>query len=91
MINLKIQNLKPTVDDIYTEVVEIEHHLHNYERWFGKSADQSGNDWAIESGLTAFQAESAAGDFGTAIKILGPADTPDQTGMTKFDLHRVMV
>lgn len=79
------------IDDIGQEVYEIEHHLHNRERWFGISGDQSGNDWAVAAGLTPFVAASGDGAFGTAIKILGTDDTPAIAGMTKFDPHRILV
>lgn len=74
---------------IYDEVVEIERHLHNRERWFGISGDQSGNDWAVEAGLNAFRAISGNGDFGSdandEAKVLGTADTPAISGRTKHD------
>ena len=69
----------------------IEHHVHNLDRWFGKSGDQSGNNWATENSLTPFQAVSGDGAFGTAIKVMGSADTPVIAGRTKFDLHRIHV
>lgn len=80
---------------IFDETVEIERHLHNRERWFGKSGDQSVNDWAVEAGLTVFQSISGNGDFGgdpnDEAKILGTDDTPAITGMTRFDGHRIVV
>ena len=76
---------------ILAETVEIERHLHNYERWFGISGNQSGDNWGDEDGQTPFVASSAAGDFGTAIKLLGPDDTPVQSGMTLHDVHRILV
>ena len=49
-------------------VHEIEKHFHNYERWFGKSADQSGvNPWATSLSTaamrTAFRAISGSAAF----------------------------
>ena len=73
------------------EIAEIEHHLHNRERWFGISADQSGNNWALRGTLNPFVLTSGAGVWGAWAKILGPADTPAIPGMTKFDGHRVLV
>ncbi len=80
-----------TVQDVYQESYEAEKHLHNYERWFGKSADQSGTNWGEESSLTPYQSSSNSGDFGTGIKLLGPTDTPVQSGNPFFDLHRLLV
>lgn len=83
------------VDSITREISEVEQHVHNRERWFGKSADQSGNDWGVPGGLTVYRAISGNGVFGAdandEAKILGTADTPNRTGMVHFDLHRVMV
>ena len=69
----------------------VEEHEHTLERWFGKSGDQSGTNWATESGLTVFQGESGDGIFGTEIKVLGSTDTPAVVGKTKFDFHRIFV
>jgi len=72
-----------------------EEHVHNRERWFGKSGDQSGNDWAVPAGLTFFRAISGSADFGGDANdealVLGTADTPAISGKTTFDLHRIMV
>lgn len=80
---------------ILSEVIEIEHHIHNKEHWFGKSADQSGTDWALENGLTPFRCISGDSDFGSdtndEAKLFGTSDTPVTTGYTKFDVHRLLV
>ena len=80
---------------IFDEVEIIETHIHNRERWFGKSADQSGDDWGIEAGLTPYQAISGNGDFGgdanDEAKVLGSEDTSSISGMTYFDPHRILV
>ncbi len=79
--------------DLHTEISE--HHLHNRERWFGKSADQSGNNWALAIGLTPYRAISGASDFGSdaddEAKVLGTDDTPAIAGHTMFDPHRIWV
>lgn len=71
------------------------YHLHNRERWFGKSADQSGNDWALEASLTPFRAISGNADFGSDLNdealVLGTEDTPIITSQTHFDLHRLLI
>jgi hypothetical protein len=87
-------NLQASLDTIEEEVKEVEEHIHTRERWFGKSADQSGNDWALD-GLTPYQAISGNNAYGSdaddEAKVLGTDDTPVITGMTVFDLHRVLV
>lgn len=78
-------------------VHEIEKHFHNHERWFGISADQSGNDWALSvstAGMpTAFTAISGNDTYGAdandEAKIWG---TDDAMGTdTKLDLHDIFV
>lgn len=70
----------------------LEGHIHTRERWFGISADQSVNDWAIEAGMTPFTVVSQAGDFtAVAIKVLGTDDTPVLANMVSFDIRRILV
>lgn len=86
--------LQITTDTILEEVIEIEEHIHNRERWFGQSADQSGNDWAADNlvPLDVISGNNAYGsDADDEAKCLGTADTPVRAGMTKFDLHRFLV
>ncbi len=77
------------------EIEVVQDHNHNRERWFGKSADQSGNDWALATTLTMFRAISGDDVFGAdpndEAKIFGSDDTPAIAGMTLFDVHRIMV
>ena len=76
------------------KVVRLERHHHNRETWFGKSADQSGNDWGADT-LTPLQAISGAGVYGAdandEAKMLGSADTPHFAGKVRFDIHRILV
>lgn len=64
------------------------------ERWFGKSADQSGDDWAADV-LTLYRAISGNGVYGADASdealVLGAEDTPDQSGMTHFRVSRLLV
>ena len=73
----------------------IEKHVHSPQRWLGMSADQSGTDWAIAAGLTAFQAISGASVFGVdandEAKVLGTSDTPVIAGMVTFDAHMLLI
>jgi hypothetical protein len=72
------------------ESSETEGHFHTIERSFGKSADQSGNDWALESSLTLFRCISGSGAYGgdanDEAKVTGTADTPMVAGNTRYDL-----
>jgi len=83
------------IDTIEEEVDIIEEHFHNRERWFGKYSDQSGNHWAVAAGLTPYRATSGSGAFGSdtndEAKVLGTEDTPAISGMTLFDLHRILI
>jgi hypothetical protein len=67
----------------------------NNERWFGKSADQSGNDWALEGSLTPFRSISGSADFGSdtndEAKVFGIDDTPVIEGESNFNLMRLNV
>ena len=68
-----------------------EEHVHAHERWFGISADQGGDDWAVAAGLNPFIVVSGDSDFGTAIKVLGPDDTPAVIRRVRYDAHRIVV
>ncbi len=84
-------NLKALAEQHLDEHLDhIEDHFHTRERWLGISADQSGNDWALEGTMNNFSVASQANDWtATAIKVLGTDDTPIISGMTVFDLHRI--
>jgi len=73
----------------------VNEHFANKERWFGKSADQSGNDWALEASLTTLQAISGNGVFGAdasdEAKVFGSDDTPNTTGKTGFMVHQLLI
>ncbi len=70
----------------------LEGHIHTRERWFGISADQSVNDWALEATLNPFVVVSQAGDFtAVAIKVLGTDDTPNLANKILFDFHRILI
>lgn len=78
-------------------VHEIEKHFHNNEKWFGISADQTGENWASSvsaSGMPApFVAISGAGDYGAdsgdEAKLWGLSDTIGTN--TKMDFHEIFV
>lgn len=85
----------PDVTNILLKAEVIEEHIHNKEVWFGKSADQSGNNWGTVSSLTPYQAISGNDDFGSdaddEAKVLGTDDTPVIAGMTVVDCHRLLI
>lgn len=91
-------NTSTELTTINTEVVEIERHIHNRGRWFGKSADQSGNDWCVPASTvgipTVFRAVSGNADFGgdanDEAKLFGTSDACI-AGDTKFDCHRLLI
>ena len=41
-----------TAQNMLSTEVQHDSHFHNREYWFGKSADQSGNNWGTRAGLT---------------------------------------
>jgi len=77
---------------ILSEVKEVEHHLHNYERWFGAAAVPSGEVHVADSILTVkvpFVIDAGNDTWGAWVQILGSSDTPAIAGNAKFDLHRL--
>lgn len=80
---------------ILTKAEYVDHHIHRKERWFGQSADQSGNDWALEDSLTSFQAISGNGVYGSdandEAKVFGTEDTPILPGQTLYDCHKILI
>jgi len=93
--SLTTNGLDGVSNSLAYRVHEIERHFHNKSRAFGKSADQSGTDWALEDSLTTFQAISGAGVYGAdandEAKIWGTGDATPATGDVKFDLHKILV
>ena len=79
----------------FDEVHAHDEHFHNREYWFGKSGDQSGNNWGTRASLTPYRAISGDGDWGgdadDEAKVLGSDDTPVRVGPTLFDLRRIQV
>lgn len=73
----------------------IEIHVHRKNRSYGKSADQSGNDWALEDSLTSFRAISGNSAYGSdandEAKIFGTDDTPLISGQTCFDIGGLLI
>ena len=72
------------------ETIEQSGHIHNYERWFGSTA---GVAPALLTSLVPFTAttHADADTFGTAIAVMDGSETPVQSGMTHFDMHRFQI
>ena len=97
--NLAVNGLLGVSNSLAYRVHEIERHLHSGGECYGKSADQSGTDWAksvSDSGMpTLFRAISGNGVFGAdandEAKIIGTSDVSDYASKVKFDLHRLFI
>jgi len=75
-------------------VAEIERHFHNWERWIGSASSLfSADDVAglsITSSSVPFVIDAGNDTWGNWLLISGSTDTPLITGMTKYDLHKIM-
>lgn len=88
------EKTNPTEKNILEEVTEIEHHLHNREKWFGFAAVANAELHVADrmaGGIQPFQLTAGNDDFGAWVQMLGSNDTPVSSNMTKFDGHRIMV
>lgn len=86
--------ITPTIDNTYAEVVEIEKHLHNREKWFGAATVPVGETHVADragGGISPFELTTGNDDFGTWVQIIGSDDTPVSSGFTKMDAHRAIV
>lgn len=80
-------------------ILEIELHHHNFERWFELAGTPGANHFAVRigdaDGAGAFQVDAgdstAAPTWGAWVQILGSDDTPQLTGATHYDLHRIEI
>lgn len=94
-IDNKLDAIQTTSDDIEEEVIEVEGHFHNRERWFGIATIPTATDWGEQASLSPYRVISGAGDFGSDANdealVLGTDDTPAISGMTRFDAHRLEV
>jgi len=81
-------------DSLAYRVHEIENHVHSYERWSGAAASPSGETHVADhlhnnSSASAFQIDAGNDTWGSWVQIIGSTDTPVNTGMVKFDFHRI--
>jgi hypothetical protein len=88
----KLPALIITCEHADEEATEVAKHFHSNECWFGKLAvPVPGVNESDKDSLTPFVVDSGSNSFGTAICVLGTLDTPCTVGMTKFDLHRILI
>jgi len=85
--------LENTIDSL-AEIIEVEKHFHNREKWFGLATAASGELHSadrMDGVILPFRLTAGASDFGSWVQVLGSTDTPVSSGMTRFDGHRVMI
>ena len=79
---------------IEQEIYEVEHHLHNHEKWFGVAAVPAGETHIADRlgpGIVPFALLSGNDAYGNWLQVVGSSDTPVQADRTRFDLHRYLV
>lgn len=77
---------------ILNEAETINFHFHNRERWLGVAAVPVGETHVADTdSMTGFQIDAGNDAWGSWVQIVGSEDTPVITGMTKVDMHRIMV
>jgi len=87
-----LSSVSSNADTAAEEATELAKHFHGNEIWFGDSTTPDpGVHEATVGSLTTFQVDSGDNAWGTAIQILGTSDTPVGSGMTKYDLHKILV
>ncbi len=84
-----------TLSEALHLIGSVDDHNHNPGRSFGKSADQSGDNWMTEASFTLFRAISGNGVYGATddadtTKVIGSDDTPLYTG-AGYDMREVLV
>jgi len=80
-----------TLDDVGTEVTEIDGHIHNVARAWGSNGAATETNAIAATVSVPFVAVSGNNTWGTAIPICGTGDNPVLAGMTHFDPHEVLV
>jgi len=81
-------------DVLLKEIQEVEHHIHNREKWLGLAAipvAETHRADRMQNTIQPFQLVSGNNVFGAWLQILGSSDTPIQSGKIKFDLHRILI
>lgn len=76
-----------------TEIVE--NHIHTRERWFGKRAVPTADNWADDTYTPFTTTSGAQWVYGNGENVLGPLDTPSMQTLSVdnkyFDIHRLLV
>ncbi len=84
--------LNPGAAAIELNTFIVEKHWHNREIWFGLASAPNGEiHRADEDSGTAFTVDAGNDGYGTALQIIGSADTPVQTGMRKYEPGAIML
>lgn len=88
-------SLSPSTSVIAKNVHYTEEHMHHKVRWYGISADQSGNNWASKTSMTPYIATSGNNTWGTVdttdiAKLFGTEDTLE-VGDLCGDFNEILV
>lgn len=92
--NVITDGLGGVEDSLSYRTEEIEHHLHHWNRWFGKADTPNGEVHVadrIGTTTTPFQVDAGDNTWGSWLQILGSSDTPIDTNMVMYDLHLVQI
>lgn len=80
-----------TLEDVETEVEEIDGHIHNVTRTWGATGAPTETNAIAATVTVPFVAASGNDTWGIAIPICGTGDMPVHTGATEFDPHEIFV
>lgn len=90
-----VLGLLGTANSLAYKVHELEKHFHNSEDWYGLAAVPDGEthraDCLTLGTRASFQLDAGNDTWGAWLQILGSSDTPNRTGMVKFDLHKIQI
>ena len=100
----KILSMEADLAIVKAEIIEVEKHLHNKERWFGEPVTRNAEiDCMDFDGLEPFDIQSGNGTvdggdgvlhtpaYGTPLCIIGTGYTAQTAGRTNFDMHRMEI
>ena len=85
----------PANESLAYRIMEIERHLHGWERWLGKHGTPNGEVTIAQrigaTTVTPFQIDAGNATWGSWVQILGSSDTPVVAAQTHYDLHKLAV
>jgi hypothetical protein len=84
----------PANESLAYRIMEIERHVHNWERWFGLAGTPDAEVHRadrIGTTVAPFQVDGGNNTWGSWLQILGSSDTPAEGTNAKFDLHKLMI